>query len=1047
MLSELFKYRRTNVSLALLATFLLVILIPLELSNAPLTPPQDATFKPIVTYAWNFLQELSSTHHPFTSKNNDVAHDLLLTQILSLANCNSSESAAPWIEISVDKHSNHSILIDQLNVFDPENEIHKIIYYESSNILVKLLGSDDSLDGLLISAHFDAVPISFGTIDDGMGIASMLATLKYILNGKRQPLRTIIFNFNNNEEFGLLGAESFVRHPWFKSVALFLNLEGTGGGEKTRPILFRGSDLDVLNWYKFVSFPFASSSFAQGFKDGLIKSQTDYYVYQREGLRGIDIAFFEPRSWYHTLRDSINWSSKGSLWMMLKNTIDIVDAIAMPSKVNSNFTDWQLFSQSHPTSASNSHQSIFFDISSKYFVNISTNNLLQISLLLAIAFPILNLIFFFFLKRGSWFVSLHGWLRLPFTIIMTISISKILIKQMHSLNPLMVSVDYIYIIIFFALVSFLVGFAILRTSNWILPIHDQKLHLIVQINLILWILTIYNAFALSEAGGQNISSLCLYIPLVYTLSELAMLMGIVPFALNGIKYSNEPMVTIEQIGSSSYGSVDEEEGENEEAQSSPNGHSNSVLISRERPLDTQTSEEATVNHSQLESDLQDQSMIVISHDSNYKSGYLNAFNMAIKSNHYDWILQFILLVPIPLYVIMREGFLIGLATHEIIQESSTYDAFVWGETALVGILLGSLCWIWIDRVRSMLVFTLLATLLFVSWFIGLNGFNFGLDLLLNLINESFLSLNSKNLLENINGLGDRPFSSELYPLKLRFSQDFSVNENSSRSSIFGRAPYVEQILLDIPYIQENSNLLNCKTFNETGMQMCSFDGGRPWLYSGSTLENSFNKYLNVSVLSNTNPKENVDKSSVINNSQYKYSSIESVLQIDVRGTRECYLSFNTSSAKVPTPVKVVTIFNGNNNTTLPSTPHETPLGFSTDANGNWRFKTIKGASSVALHKLSWGSSQFGLAGTDPVNRMTIKLEWLPFTYDSDISIIEDLGVTVNCHWGDYDQTVIVDGEPLHMVPLLDQLLMFGGRDVAWTNLKSGVIEGTNYLSI
>lgn len=95
-------------------------------------------------------------------------------------------------------------------MIDPFNEssrFSRVTYFESSNILVKLEGKNPEEEGLLLSAHFDSVPTGYGATDDGMGVVSLLANLKYHI--KHRPNRTLIFNFNNNEEFGLLGASTY----------------------------------------------------------------------------------------------------------------------------------------------------------------------------------------------------------------------------------------------------------------------------------------------------------------------------------------------------------------------------------------------------------------------------------------------------------------------------------------------------------------------------------------------------------------------------------------------------------------------------------------------------------------------------------------------------------------------------------------------------------------------------------------------------------------------------------------------------------------------
>ena len=92
----------------------------------------------------------------------------------------------------------------------------------------------------------------------------------------------------------------------------FLNLEGAGAGG--RATLFRSTDAQVTRWYKQSKRPFGTVVSGDGFKKGMVKSQTDYKVFTEQlGMRGLDVAFWEPRSRYHTQDDDARhcgWNSR-----------------------------------------------------------------------------------------------------------------------------------------------------------------------------------------------------------------------------------------------------------------------------------------------------------------------------------------------------------------------------------------------------------------------------------------------------------------------------------------------------------------------------------------------------------------------------------------------------------------------------------------------------------------------------------------------------------------------------------------------------------------
>ncbi|KAI8889092.1 hypothetical protein K501DRAFT_239409 [Backusella circina FSU 941] len=199
-------------------------------------------------------------------------------------------------------------------------------FVDSRNVIVRLHGQSEKEDALLVNAHYDSVPSSFGVTDNGMGVCTALELLRYFVH--HPPRQTIIFLFNNMEEGGLVGARTFVNHPWYKSIKLFVNLEGGGAGG--RAMLFRGSSLDAVK--KAAS---SGASYVHGsplgndmFKAGLIKSDTDYTVFTENGVPGLDVAFYGPRSHYHTARDDLAHTTPEALQYMGQYALGTIRAIA-----------------------------------------------------------------------------------------------------------------------------------------------------------------------------------------------------------------------------------------------------------------------------------------------------------------------------------------------------------------------------------------------------------------------------------------------------------------------------------------------------------------------------------------------------------------------------------------------------------------------------------------------------------------------------------------------------------------------------------------------
>jgi Peptidase family M28 len=122
-----------------------------------------------------------------------------------------------------------------------------------------------------------------------------------------------------------------------------LNLEGAGAGGYVfqasylqllilflirldplfrRPVLFRTSSNTVTQAFTNVPHPHGSVVSSDVFARGLIQSGTDFSVYQTNGMRGLDLAFYKRRSLYHTKRDSVpSLGGINSLWTMMESAL------------------------------------------------------------------------------------------------------------------------------------------------------------------------------------------------------------------------------------------------------------------------------------------------------------------------------------------------------------------------------------------------------------------------------------------------------------------------------------------------------------------------------------------------------------------------------------------------------------------------------------------------------------------------------------------------------------------------------------------------------
>ncbi|EMG49410.1 Membrane-bound mettalopeptidase, putative [Candida maltosa Xu316] len=461
----IFGYRKTSLTLFVLLTIFAVIGLSSYDNNLDLTIdlPTSKLDKAVLDSSWLDLQNIARYPHTFGSHANDEVHDYLESRILETIKGKS------YIEYAKDN--------DKVMYQSAENIVS---YYESNNLLVRINGTDSSLPAFLLSAHYDSVPSSYGVTDDGMGIASLMGTLSYLSQSK-QPKRTIIFNFNNAEEFGLHGAQALVSHPWFQQIKYFLNLEGTGAGGKA--ILFRGTDYGIVKYFDAVRYPYATSIFQQGFNNHLIHSETDYKVYKEAGLRGLDLAFYKPRDIYHTAEDNIRNINIKSLWHMLSNSIDFTKFITNGKIDDVGGEEFAIYSS-------------FVN----YFFAVSASTLVTINSVLLILFPLIGCpLLFIIIRYKKWSISTANFLSVPIALFLVNAIVLVIINRgFRYINQFLPSSAPMLIFATTTSISLLLYYLFLNTINFVSPSGDQKLVSIIEITFIYWLILIYTTKGLSQ---------------------------------------------------------------------------------------------------------------------------------------------------------------------------------------------------------------------------------------------------------------------------------------------------------------------------------------------------------------------------------------------------------------------------------------------------------------------------------------------------------------------------------------------------------------------
>jgi hypothetical protein len=356
-----------------------------------------------LTQAWLDLQKITRQLHPYNSHANDDVRDYLLSRVEDIVA--SKNLSSERVEIIDDNISNAT--------FSSRNTT---VYFEGNNIIVAIRGREDKEPfyatdaaplarprsakngGVLVNAHYDSVSTGYGATDDGMGVVSVLQLLSFFTEPENWPKRTVILLLNNGEEDFLNGAKAFMRHPISQLPHTFLNLEGAGAGG--RAALFRSTDFEVTKPYRKSSHPFGTVVSADGFKRGLVASQTDYVVFNGElGLRGLDVAFIEPRARYHTIEDSTRETSLKSVWHMLSAAIATTSGLA--SDTSNTFSGRDEPRTDGKVDAGTGSDAVWFDLFGEAFVLFRLHTLFALNVTLLVVAPITLILLTFALSKAD----------------------------------------------------------------------------------------------------------------------------------------------------------------------------------------------------------------------------------------------------------------------------------------------------------------------------------------------------------------------------------------------------------------------------------------------------------------------------------------------------------------------------------------------------------------------------------------------------------------------------------------------------------------------
>ncbi len=188
------------------------------------------------------------------------------------------------------------------------------------NVVAKIEGSKHPDEYVLVSGHLDAYDVATGGVDDGSGVSVVMEAARMIALSGAKPERTMYFILFAAEEFGLLGAQA-----WVKSHADELdgisNLFNRDGG----PLAYTSISVpaSLVDEYEKMAEPLRELYPDYGFTVSAMRPSprptdmggTDASVFSTRGIPTINMRESDAKGYdfnygeiWHTERDNFNES-------------------------------------------------------------------------------------------------------------------------------------------------------------------------------------------------------------------------------------------------------------------------------------------------------------------------------------------------------------------------------------------------------------------------------------------------------------------------------------------------------------------------------------------------------------------------------------------------------------------------------------------------------------------------------------------------------------------------------------------------------------------
>src|SRR5215213_5084018 len=295
--------------------------------------------------AMNHLQTIAKAPHPTGSSENKAVREYLVRELTALG-------AEPQVQTAT--------------VINP---VEALPYVAGTvqNVVARFKGTTNG-KAVLLMGHYDSAPTAPGASDDGAAVAALLETARALKAGP--PFRNdVIFLLTDGEEPGRFGAQAFINeHPWAKDVGLVFNFEARGNSGPS--IMFETSRQNgwlVREFAESAPHPFANSLAATIYDR--LPNDTDFSITKRAGLPGLNFAYINGLTDYHTQTDNLENIDQRSFQHQGANVLAVARHFGNAD-----------FSQPRERDA------VYFDLPGGFLVHYSSIWILPLAILAVVAF-------------------------------------------------------------------------------------------------------------------------------------------------------------------------------------------------------------------------------------------------------------------------------------------------------------------------------------------------------------------------------------------------------------------------------------------------------------------------------------------------------------------------------------------------------------------------------------------------------------------------------------------------------------------------------------